>query len=61
MTTRTEHKPKRRDRSKITALDEPLSVSQKQQENNAIPIWEWITAAIGFVLVACQEIRCRRM
>jgi uncharacterized protein (TIGR02588 family) len=52
MTTRTEHKPKRRDRSKITALDEPLSVSQKQQENNAIPIWEWITAAIGFVLVA---------
>ena len=52
MAARTEHTPKRRQGSKIAAVDEPRSGSQKQQENNAIPIWEWIVAAIGFMLVA---------
>ena len=52
MAARTEHTPKRRQGSKIAAVNEPRSVSQKQQEENAIPIWEWIVAAIGFVLVA---------
>jgi uncharacterized protein (TIGR02588 family) len=52
MATRTEHTSKRRQGSKIGAVNEPRSGSQKQQEENAIPIWEWIVAAIGFVLVA---------
>jgi uncharacterized protein (TIGR02588 family) len=52
MATRTEHTSKRRQGSKISAINEPRSGSQKQQEENAIPIWEWIVAAIGFVLVA---------
>jgi uncharacterized protein (TIGR02588 family) len=52
MATRTEHTSKRRQGSKIAAVNEPRSGSQKQQEENAIPIWEWIVAAIGFVLVA---------
>jgi uncharacterized protein (TIGR02588 family) len=52
MAARTEHTPKRRQGSKIAALDEPRSNSQKQQENNAIPIWEWIVAGVGLVLVA---------
>jgi uncharacterized protein (TIGR02588 family) len=52
MAARTEHTPKRRQGSKIAAVNEPRSGSQKQQEENAIPIWEWIVAAIGFILVA---------
>jgi uncharacterized protein (TIGR02588 family) len=28
------------------------SASQKQQEKDAIPIWEWIVAGLGLVLVA---------
>ena len=52
MAARTEHTPKRRHGSKIAAVDEPRAGSLKQQENNAIPIWEWIVAAIGFMLVA---------
>jgi uncharacterized protein (TIGR02588 family) len=52
MATRTEHTSKRRQGSKIGAVNEPRSGSQNQQEENAIPIWEWIVAAIGFVLVA---------
>jgi uncharacterized protein (TIGR02588 family) len=52
MAARTEHTPKRKHGSKIAAVDEPRAGSLKQQENNAIPIWEWIAAAIGFILVA---------
>jgi uncharacterized protein (TIGR02588 family) len=52
MAARTEHTPKRKHGSKIAAVDEPRAGSLKQQENNAIPIWEWIVAAIGFMLVA---------
>ncbi len=52
MAARTEHTPKRRQGSKIAALDEPRSNTQKQQGNNAIPIWEWIVAGVGLVLVA---------
>jgi uncharacterized protein (TIGR02588 family) len=52
MAARNEHTPKRRHGSKIAAVDEPRAGSLKQQENNAIPIWEWIVAAIGFMLVA---------
>jgi uncharacterized protein (TIGR02588 family) len=52
MAARTEHTPKRRHGSKIAAVNEPRAGSLKQQENNAIPIWEWIVAAIGFMLVA---------
>jgi uncharacterized protein (TIGR02588 family) len=33
-------------------LAQARSASQKQQEKDAIPIWEWIIAGIGFVLVA---------
>jgi uncharacterized protein (TIGR02588 family) len=52
MAARSEHTPKRRHGSKIAALDKPQAASLKQQENNAIPTWEWIVAAIGFMLVA---------
>ena len=33
-------------------LAQGRSASQKQQEKDAIPIWEWIGAVIGLVLVA---------
>ena len=33
-------------------LAQGRSASQKQQEKDAIPIWEWIVAVIGLVLVA---------
>ena len=52
MAARTEHTSKRRQGSKIAPVSEPRSTSQKQQEENAIPVWEWIVAAIGLVLVA---------
>ena len=52
MAARTEHRAKRRQGPKIAAVNESRSASQRQQEENAIPIWEWIVAAIGFVLVA---------
>jgi uncharacterized protein (TIGR02588 family) len=52
MAARTEHTPKRTQGSRMSAVNEPRSGSQKQQEENAIPIWEWIVAAIGFMLVA---------
>jgi uncharacterized protein (TIGR02588 family) len=52
MAARTEHTSKRRQGSKIAAVNEPRSGSQKQQQDNGIPIWEWIVAAIGLVLVA---------
>jgi uncharacterized protein (TIGR02588 family) len=52
MAARTQHTPKRTQSSKMSAVNEPRSGSQKQQEENAIPIWEWIVAAIGFMMVA---------
>jgi uncharacterized protein (TIGR02588 family) len=52
MAARTEHMSKRRQGSKVAAVNEPRSGSQKQQEENAIPILEWIVATVGFVLVA---------
>ena len=52
MAARTEHTSKRRQGSKMAAVNEPRSGSQKPQEENAIPILEWIVATIGFVLVA---------
>ena len=52
MAARTEHTSKRRQGSKIAPVNEPRSGSQQQQEENAIPVWEWIVAAIGLVLVA---------
>jgi uncharacterized protein (TIGR02588 family) len=52
MAPRTEHTSKRKQGSKITAVNEPRSGSQKQKQENAIPIWEWIVATIGLVLVA---------
>ena len=36
----------------MPALAQARSASQKQQEKDAIPIWEWIVAGIGLVLVA---------
>ena len=33
-------------------LAQARSTSQKQQEKDFIPIWEWIVAAVGLVLVA---------
>jgi uncharacterized protein (TIGR02588 family) len=36
----------------MPALIEARSTSQKQQEKDAIPIWEWIVAGVGLVLVA---------
>lgn len=52
MAARTQHTPKRIQGSKMSAVNEPRSGSKKQQEENAIPIWEWIVAAIGFMMVA---------
>jgi uncharacterized protein (TIGR02588 family) len=52
MAARTEHTSKRRQGSKIAPVNEPRSGSEKQQQENAIPVWEWIVAAIGLVLVA---------
>jgi uncharacterized protein (TIGR02588 family) len=52
MAARTEHTSKRRQGSKIAPVNEPRSASEKQQQENAIPVWEWIVAAIGLVLVA---------
>ena len=36
----------------MPALTQSRSASQKQQEKDAIPIWEWIVAGVGLVLVA---------
>jgi uncharacterized protein (TIGR02588 family) len=33
-------------------LPQARSTSQKQQEKDFIPIWEWIVAAVGLLLVA---------
>ncbi len=52
MTARSDHTAKGRQGSKMPALAQAQSASQKQQEKDAIPIWEWIVAGIGLVLVA---------
>lgn len=36
----------------MPALAQARSASEKQQEKDAIPIWEWIVAGVGLVLVA---------
>lgn len=52
MAARTDHTTRGRQGSKMPALTESRSTSQKQQEKDAIPIWEWIVAGVGLVLVA---------
>ena len=52
MAARTDHTTRGRQGSKMPALTEARSTSQKQQEKDAIPIWEWIVAGVGLVLVA---------
>jgi len=52
MAARTDHTTRGRQGSKMPALIEARSTSQKQQEKDAIPIWEWIVAGVGLVLVA---------
>ncbi len=36
----------------MPALAPARSASQKQQEKEAIPIWEWIVAGVGLLLVS---------
>lgn len=52
MAARTDHTTRGRQGSKMPALTEARSTSEKQQEKDAIPIWEWIVAGVGLVLVA---------
>ena len=52
MAARTDHTTRGRQGSKMPALTEARSTSQKQQEKDTIPIWEWIVAGVGLVLVA---------
>ena len=52
MAARTDHTTRGRQGSKMPALAQARSTSQKQQEKDAIPIWEWIVAGVGLVLVA---------
>ena len=52
MAPRSEPTPNREDRSKIAAVEEIRSDTPKQKQSDAIPIWEWIVGAIGFLLVA---------
>lgn len=52
MAARTDHTTRGRQGSKMPALTEARSTPQKQQEKDAIPIWEWIVAGVGLVLVA---------
>ena len=52
MAARTDQRTRGRQGSKMPALTEARSTSQKQQEKDAIPIWEWIVAGIGLLLVA---------
>jgi uncharacterized protein (TIGR02588 family) len=49
---RTDHTTRGRQGSKMPALAQARSASQKQQEKEAIPIWEWIVAGVGLVLVS---------
>ena len=52
MAARSDHTSPRRQGSKLPMLAPARSTSQKQQEKDFIPIWEWIVAAVGLVLVA---------
>ncbi|HEX6440181.1 MAG TPA: TIGR02588 family protein [Candidatus Binatia bacterium] len=52
MAARSDHTSPRRQGSKLPMLAQARSTSQKQQEKDFIPIWEWIVAAVGLVLVA---------
>jgi uncharacterized protein (TIGR02588 family) len=52
MAARSDHTAKGRQGSKMPAPAQARSASQKQQEKDAIPIWEWIVAGVGLVLVA---------
>ncbi|HEX6175878.1 MAG TPA: TIGR02588 family protein [Candidatus Binatia bacterium] len=52
MAARSDHTAKGRQGSEMPALAQSRSASQKQQEKDAIPIWEWIVAGVGLVLVA---------
>jgi uncharacterized protein (TIGR02588 family) len=52
MAARSDHTTRGRQGSKMPALAPARSASQKQQEKDAIPIWEWIVAGVGLVLVA---------
>ena len=52
MAARTDHTTRGRQGSKMPALAQARSTSQKQQEKDAIPIWERIVAGVGLVLVA---------
>ena len=54
MAARTKHQPqKQADASKPAAIAQLRSGpdSKNRQESNAIPIWEWIIAAFGLVIV----------
>jgi uncharacterized protein (TIGR02588 family) len=52
MAAQSNHTGKGRQGSKMPALAQARSTSQKQQEKDAIPIWEWIVAGVGLLLVA---------
>jgi uncharacterized protein (TIGR02588 family) len=52
MAARTDHTTRGRQGSKMPALAPARSTSQKQQEKDAIPIWEWIVAGVGLLLVS---------
>src|SRR5688572_8606945 len=51
MAARTDHTTRGRQGSKMPALAQARSTSQKQQEKDAIPIWEWMVAGVvGFLI-----------
>ena len=53
MMARTENDTQERGRGSQAAAAQELQPDfQSRQESNAIPIWEWIVAALGFILVA---------
>ena len=52
MAARSDHTSTGRKGSKLPMLPQARSTSQKQQEKDFIPIWEWIVAAVGLLLVA---------
>jgi uncharacterized protein (TIGR02588 family) len=52
MAARSDHTTRGRQGSKMPALAPARSASQKQQEKEAIPIWEWIVAGVGLLLVS---------
>ena len=51
MAGRSEQTPERR-RDPNASRDGPTSNSQNPQPNQAVPIWEWIVAGVGSLLVA---------